>query len=163
MSKQATEKKKRSEDDRAYLVVVDETPESLVALRYGALLAKRADAELTLLMILESAPAFRQWLGVETLMQEEARQEAEAMMRRMAGEVKDYASLTAEIVLREGDKVEALKAHIAEKRHVNTLVLGAAGEGDPGPLVNHVALGAFDIPVIIVPGHLTAAEIRKLV
>ena len=144
-----------------YMVVVDETPESRTALRFASLAARAAAARLLLLMILEPATAFRQWLGVETRMQEEARQEAENVLRRMAAEAENYADFTPETLIREGDKMEELAQQIAREKNITTLVLGAGADPEgPGPLVSHIASGGFGVPVMIVPGGLKDRQLR---
>ncbi len=150
-----------------FLVVVDETPESLVALRFAGLSAARRGGRVVLLMVLEPA-TFHHWLGVGAIMKEEARAEAMSVMRRLAGEIKDFAGIAPQIVLREGSKAEELAAYIAQDGELTALVLGAGtGAEGPGPLVaalaGREAGGRFVIPVVIVPGDLTAQALRALV
>jgi nucleotide-binding universal stress UspA family protein len=61
---------------RKFLVVVDETPECQVALRFAARRARHTGGRVTLLCV-AGASDFRQWKGVEEIMREEAREDAE--------------------------------------------------------------------------------------
>ncbi|MGC1269567.1 MAG: universal stress protein, partial [Croceibacterium sp.] len=51
-----------------------------------------------------------------------------------------------------------------EHPEVAALVLGAAGEGNPGPLVTHFSTtaGALPCPLFIVPGGMSEEEIDRL-
>src|SRR5262245_56791697 len=61
---------------RVFLVIVDESPELKVALRYACVRAKKTGGRVALLYVIEPAD-FQEWVGVGELMREEARQEAE--------------------------------------------------------------------------------------
>ena len=69
-----------------FLVVVDETPELRVALRYACRRAKRTGGRIAMLYVMEP-PEPQQWSGISDLMREEARQQAEATMTIWADQV----------------------------------------------------------------------------
>ena len=151
---------------RKFLVVVDGTPESEVAIHFASLRAKHTDGVVTLLAVLEPGDASQQWLGVKNIMQEEAREEAEQLLHRLASHVNEYAGIRAELIIREGRRAEQVKALIEEDKDIAILVLAAGiGKEGPGPLVTLVAAGrdkAFNIPVTVVPGDLSEEELRAL-
>jgi len=68
--------------------------------------------------------------------------------------------------IREGDIQEELVALINEDQSICTLVLGAAtGEYGPGPLVSALVnqlSGRLRVPITVVPGSLTQAEITAI-
>ena len=136
---------------RKFLVVVDETPECEVAIQFASRRAKHTKGGVVLLAVLEPG-GFEHWLGVEKVMKEEARQEAE--------------KIVPELVIREGKKAEMIAGLIKEDPDISILVLAAGtGKEGPGPLVQMVAGGAdagFSIPVTVVPGSLTDEEIHDL-
>ncbi|MAB15200.1 universal stress protein [Parvibaculum sp.] len=151
---------------RKFLVVVDGTPESEVAIHFASLRARHTDGVVTLLAVLEPGDASQQWLGVQNIMKEEAREEAEQLLHRLASHVNEYAGIRAELIIREGRRAEQVKALIEEDKDIAILVLaaGTSKEG-PGPLVTLVAGGsdkAFNIPVTVVPGDLSEEELRAL-
>jgi len=151
---------------RKFLVVVDGTPESEVAIHFASLRAKHTDGVVTLLAVLEPGDASQQWLGVQNIMKEEAREEAEQLLHRLAAHVNEYAGIRAELIIREGRRPEQVKALIEEDKDIAILVLaaGTSKEG-PGPLVAMVAGGgdkAFNIPVTVVPGDLSEEALRAL-
>jgi len=62
---------------RKFLVIVDGTPESEVAIHFASLRALHTQGVVTLLAVLEPGDTSQQWLGVANIMREEARAEAE--------------------------------------------------------------------------------------
>lgn len=148
-----------------FLVVVDEAPETDRALYFAARRAARIGATVTLLATF--APGeFQHWFGVGDVAREEAEAEAEAELARFSARAREIAGVEAETVVREGDRAAELNALIAEDEDIALLVLAArAGPKGPGPLVASIAgekSGAFPVPIAIVPGQLSDAEIDRL-
>jgi len=165
-----TSRKRRSkgylgDQNRKFLIVVDDTAECLRALRYAARRALHTGGGVTLLTIISPAD-FQHWLGVEEVMRQEAEDAARARLERLAAEVQDYAGITPELVIREGRPDEQVIALIEEDEDIAILVLGAGtGAEGPGPLVSAFAgalAGTFPVPVTVVPGDLTDEEIEAL-
>jgi nucleotide-binding universal stress UspA family protein len=98
-------------------------------------------------------------------MRAEAREEAEAVMAKVAQKVRETIGIDPEIVIREGNAAEEINAAIEEDRDIAILVLaaGSAKEG-PGPLVASLAgrTAAFPIPVTVLPDTLSDDEIDAL-
>jgi nucleotide-binding universal stress UspA family protein len=150
---------------RKFLVVVDDTPECRVALRYASRRALHTGGGVTLLMVISPAD-FQHWLGVEQVMREEAEEEARKVLERFAGEVQEAAGITPELVIRHGQKSQEIISLIEEDDAISILVLGAGTEAEgPGPLVSMfagAASGTFPVPITIVPGDLAEEEIEAL-
>ena len=143
-------------------MVVDSTPECLVALRYAARRAKSTRGRVAMLYVIEPGE-FEHWVSVRDVMRQEARAEAEERLLHLAAEVHDYAGITPEFVIREGKTHEEVLGLIGEDREIRALVLGASAGGDgPGPLVtelvSHRSAG-LHVPIVVVPGVMTEAEI----
>ncbi len=151
---------------RKFLVVADGTPESEVAIHFASLRARHTNGVVTLLAVIEPGESQQQWLGVQNIMREEARAEAESVLHKLAAHVNEYAGIMPEFVIREGRLAEEVRRFIIEDREVAILVLAAGtGKEGPGPLVSLVAAAsdkAFPIPVTVVPGSLTEEAIREL-
>jgi nucleotide-binding universal stress UspA family protein len=148
---------------RKFLVVIDKTPECRVAIRFATRRAQHTGGRVTLLCVAPQGD-FQQWRGVEQIMREEARQEAEAQIYMAAKVVNDLAGILPEFVIRHGHATECLWDLIRSDRDISILVLaaGTAKEG-PGPLVSMFAgPGQHPIPVTIVPGGLSDEEIDAL-
>ena len=151
---------------RKFLVVVDDTPECRVALRYACGRAGSTEGQVALLRVIEPGD-FQHWLSVEERMREEAREEAERLLQGLAAEISERVHIMPELVVREGTAFEEVLAQIDEDPQMRVLVLGAAtGPEGPGPLVSALAgrmPGSMPIPVTVVPGSLTDEQIDELV
>lgn len=150
---------------RKFLVIVDQTPECRVALRFAARRAQHTGGIVTLLYVVPPAD-FQQWAGVERVMREESYQEAERALFEAAKTVNEIVGATPELVTREGRALDEVCALLKEDRAIAILVLaaGTAKEG-PGPLVSSIAgpaAGAYPLPVTVVPGSLTDEQIDAL-
>lgn len=151
---------------RKFLVVVDDTPECRVALRYACGRAGSTEGQVALLRVIEPGD-FQHWLSVEERMREEAREDAERLLQGLAAEISQRVHIMPELVVREGAAFEEVLAQIDEDPQMRVLVLGAAtGPEGPGPLVSALAgrmPGNMPIPVTVVPGSLTDEQIDELV
>lgn len=149
---------------RIYLVVVDETREAEVALRFAARRAAKTGGAVQILALVPPSE-FVQWGGVQATMEEEARQRAEALVMGAAGALVSEAGIRPSITVRQGDPVHVVRKMLEESPDVAALVLGAAAAGPPGPLVAHFAgveAGRLPCPVMIIPGSLDKEAIDRL-
>lgn len=150
---------------RKWLVVIDDTPECRLAARFAARRAARTGGSVTLLRVLQPVD-FQHWAAVGDLMRDEARQEAEALLTEIGGQIQDLVGLMPEYVIREGDTKDEILKQIEEDPAVLTLVLGAAaGTEGPGPLVSSFTgqlVGSLHIPLAIVPGNLSPEQIDEV-
>jgi nucleotide-binding universal stress UspA family protein len=150
---------------RIFLVVVDETEEMRVALRYAALRARRTGGHVALLYVIEPSD-LQQWMAVESLMREERREEAEALLQKLSGEVADLCGSLPIVHIREGRRRDELMALLDEEPSISILVLAAGtGAEGPGPLVTQLVgkmSGKMRVPVTVVPGSLSDEQIAVL-
>ena len=150
---------------RQFLVVVDDTPECRKALRFAWRRAQRTGAGVTLLRVIDPVD-FQHWLAVEERMREEAHEEAEALLKKLAVEVQQQSEILPELVVREGPIRDVVIKLIEEDHAVRILVLGAgSGSDGPGPLVSQMAgkmSGAMRVPVTVVPGNLSDDQLDLL-
>ncbi len=148
---------------RKFLIVVDETPECINAMRFAARRAQKTGGGMTMLYVIEP-DEFQHWIGVAEVMRSEAREAAEARLLQLADEMQALSGVTPEFAIREGKKAEEVLAIIEEDHNIGVLVLGA-GEGDgegPGPLVSYLVTKMghrLPVPVTVVPGGMTLERI----
>lgn len=144
---------------RKFLCVVDKTPECRVALRFAARRAQHTGGRITLFCAADQAN-FQQWRGVEAIMDSEAHDQAEKLVYDAAKIVNELVGIVSELVIMHGRKVDCLARLIKEDRDISILVLAAGTAKDgPGPLVSMFASAVQAIPVTIVPGNLSDADI----
>lgn len=149
-----------------FLVVVDNTPEMGVALRWASRRARRTGGRVGLVRVIRPAD-FQHWAAVGNLMSAEAREEAEQLLQEHAAEVFQLYGGMPILYLREGDTKTAVIELVEEEKDIRILVLAAStSRRGPGPLITHLtkkAIGQLRIPVTIVPGGLTDEQIDQLV
>ncbi len=147
-----------------FLVVVDDTAESRVALRYATRRARNVQSGVVLLRVVEPVD-FNQWAGVAEIMRQEAYEAAEALLRKLAEEVNLESGLLPEVSIREGKAKDELLRLVEEDPAIRMLVLAAAPGNEPGPLVTALAgqmAGNLSFPITIVPGNLTDDQIDRI-
>ena len=155
---------KAKHTQRIFLVVVDQSPELKVALRFACNRAKATNGRVAMLYVTE--PADSEWAAVGELMREERRQEAEARLQELAAQAQTLSGMMPMLYVREGEpRVELLKL-IDEEPSISVLVLAAdVGPKGPGPLVTALAgksMSQLHVPLTIVPGSLTEDEIDAI-
>jgi nucleotide-binding universal stress UspA family protein len=150
---------------RVFLVVVDDSEEMRVALRYASLRAKHTGGRVALLYVIEPSD-LQQWMAVETLMREERREQAEALLQKLSAEVSDLCGAVPIVHIREGRRRDELLALLEEEPSISVLVLAAGtGPEGPGPLVTQLVgkmAGRMRVPMTVVPGNLSDAQIAAL-
>ena len=147
------------------LVIVDDTAEWDRAVYYASRWAVRVGGGVVMLRIIETEDQNQQWLGVADIMRAEAQEEANAALDRASGRANGIAAITPERVIREGDPTEQILDVIDQDVDIVMLVLAAnPGPEGPGPLITLMAsaVGSFPIPVTIVSGDLSDADIDAL-
>lgn len=155
-------------DDRIkFLVIASDAPEGRLAAFFAGRRARRSNARVVLLSIIEP-PEFGHWATVAETMRAEAEEKAEGLLHEYAAEVKAQSGEDPETLIREGEIADEIRRLIDEDPSISILVLGASTKASgPGPLVASLAknpayLGSRPIPVTVVPGAMTRDELRRL-
>ncbi len=149
---------------RTYLVVIDETEEARLALRFASRRASKTGGAVHILALVEQAD-FVAWGGVQATMEAEAMQRAEELVTMAAGAIFQESGQRPNITVKAGDGVEVVKAMLEEHPEIAALVLGAAAQGAPGPLVTYFAgnnAGTLPCPVMVIPGSLDEIALDEL-
>ncbi len=148
---------------RVYLVIMDESDEAGLALRFASRRATRTGGSVHLLALVPPQP-FVAFGGVQATIEEEARARAEALVTSAAGSLLGNGGVAPVISVRQGDGVAVIRDYLTEHPEVSALVLGAETNGGPGPLVSHFAgsAGQLPCPVYIIPGGLSDEDLERL-
>jgi nucleotide-binding universal stress UspA family protein len=149
---------------RVFLVVVDDSPELTVALRFACRRAHATGGRVAMLYVTE--PVSAEWLGVGEIMREDRRTEAETRLQELAADVREMSGDMPVLHVREGEPANELLRLLEEEPGISVLVLGAdPGPKGPGPLVTALSgrlIGKLRVPVTIVPGSLSYAAIDAI-
>ncbi len=148
---------------RVYLVIIDETEEARVALRFAARRAAKTGGMVHLLALVPRQ-SFSAFGGVQATIEEEARDRAEVLANSAAGELAYESGKMPQIAVRVGEGKGVIADYLKEHPEVAALVLSAAADGAPGPLVTHFSThaGSLSCPLFVIPGGLSVEEIDRL-
>jgi nucleotide-binding universal stress UspA family protein len=149
---------------RTYLVVVDDSAEARAALRFAARRAAKTGGRVEVLGIVEPQD-FVQFGGVQNAIEEDQRLRIEGVVSGAVGEILDECGMEANIIMRQGEVVKAVRDYLTGRDEVAALVLGAAPSGNPGPLVANFTgndAGLLPCPVMIIPGSLSDERLEQL-
>lgn len=149
---------------RKFLIILDDTPEMLNAIRYAAIRASKTGGAIEMLGVI-SAEDFQPFMGVADVMRAEAREKVEAHFQIFKSRLEKREGLTPTLVIREGERIDAIIEHIRSDPEIGVLVLGAGTEKGPGPLVAALTgrrMNELHVPITIVPGGMTKEEITAV-
>src|ERR671932_1939510 len=96
------------ESQRTYLVVVDDSAEARVALRFAARRAAKTSGRIEVLGIVEPQD-FVQFGGVQAAIEEEQRLRIEGVVSSSVGEILDESGVEARIIVQQREPVKAVR------------------------------------------------------
>ena len=147
---------------RKFLILLDDTPEMLNAMRYAALRAARTGGAVEMLAVI-SPEEFQHFLGVADVMRAEAHEKVEAHFQLFKDRMEKREKITPTLVIREGDRTDMVLEHVKSDPEIGVLVLGAgADKAGPGPLVSALIgrrMSELRVPITIVPGSMKKEDI----
>ncbi|MCZ2158947.1 universal stress protein [Bartonella sp. 220] len=146
------------------LVIIDETPECRRAVAFAAQHAQNTNRTLVLLCVVDSIE-FQHFLGVNNVMRTESTQIADKILREIAHDVRKTHALKAEIIIREGEKIDEISKLINEDKEIALIVLAASAHAEgPGPLIQLIGNRgtAFSIPVTVIPSNIADENIESI-
>ncbi len=147
-----------------FLVCVDASPPSKVAVHYACRRAKNTNGRVALLHVVQPVD-FRQWSGVEEMMREEQREGAEVLLNELALDVNAWAGLMPELMVREGRIGDEILGAVDDDPSIDLLCVGSNPEEGKGKLVSWLAghlAGRLTIPLVIIPGTLSDEKIINI-
>lgn len=139
---------------RVFLVIIDETDEARVALRFASRRAIDTGGSVHILALVPKQN-FNAFGGVQATIEQEAHDRAEVIANSAAGSLLAESGRMPSIAVKTGDGQAVIREYLEEHPEVTALVLGAASNGSPGPLVNYFSnhAGSLPCPLYIIPGH----------
>ena len=147
-----------------FLVIVDDSEELGVAVRFASRRAASTKGGVVLLKIIEHNDP-QHWQSVEEIILQEARDEAQDKLKKWSKVINDLSGITPELCVKEGIASEKIIETLEEDDAVRFLVLAASSGEKPGPLVALLAgqkSGKLPIPIVIIPQDLSDEAIDDL-
>ncbi len=146
-----------------YLVIIDETEEARKALRFAMRWAEASKGSVQILAIVQPQN-FNAFGGVQATIEQEARDRAEAIATSAAGNVFTESGKMPSIAVKVGSGDRIVREYLADHPDVIALVLGAAADGPPGPLVTHFSqhTGSLPCPLVILPGGMAVEDLDRI-
>ncbi|MBP8930617.1 MAG: universal stress protein [Paracoccus sp.] len=141
---------------RKFLVVLDDSRESLNAIRYAAMRAAKTGGGVQVLSVIP-ANSIQHGFGVADVMRAEAYERIEAHFEVFAKWMRDRPGVEPELVVREGEPGAELVAQIHADPEIGVVVLAASTDSaGPGPLVTRLLreVATLPCPITIVPGDI---------
>jgi nucleotide-binding universal stress UspA family protein len=138
---------------RTYLVVVDDSAESRMALRFAARRAVKTRIGRSAAIV--PPQDFVQWGGVQAAIEEEQRLRIEASVAANVGEIVDAAGIKPMIVVEEGEPVSTVRAYIGTRSDIAawcSVPLPSGNPGTGGCQFHGADAGKLPCIVMIIPG-----------
>ena len=147
-----------------FLVIVDESKELNVAIRFAAKRAQSTKGGVILLNVIEQFDP-QQWQSIEDIILQESREKAQEKLQKWSKVINDLTDVVPELMIKEGITSEKIIETLEEDNAIRFLVLAAADADQPGPLVSLLAgqkSGKLPVPVVIIPQGLSDEVIDDL-
>ena len=147
-----------------FLVIVDDSKELNVAIRFAAMRAQSTKGGVILLNVIEQFDP-QQWQSIEDIILQEAREKSQEKLQKWSKIINDLTNIVPELIIKEGITSEKIIETLEEDNAIRFLVLAAAEADQPGPLVSLLAgqkSGKLPVPVVIIPQGLSDDVIDDL-
>jgi|TARA_B100002052_G_C15339492_1_gene357640 nucleotide-binding universal stress UspA family protein len=147
-----------------FLVIVDDSQELDVAIRFAAKRARSTKGGVVLLNVIEQFDP-QQWQSIEDIILQEAREKAQEKLQKWSKVINDLTGVVPELMVKEGVTSEKIIETLEQDDAVRFLVLAAAEADQPGPLVSLLAgqkSGKLPVPIVIIPQGLSEDVIDDL-
>ena len=147
-----------------FLVIVDDSKELGVAIRFAAKRAESTKGGVILLNVIEQFDP-QQWQSIEDIILQEAREKAQKKLQKWSIIINELTDIVPELIVKEGITSEKIVETLEEDNAIRFLVLAAAEADQPGPLVSLLAgqkSGKLPTPIVIIPQGLSDDVIDDL-
>ena len=108
-----------------FLVIVDDSKELNVAIRFAAKRAQSTKGGVILLNVIEQFDP-QQWQSIEDIILQEAREKAQEKLQKWSKVINDFANIVPELMVKEGVISEKIIETLEEDNAIRFLVLAAA-------------------------------------
>lgn len=144
-----------------FLVLLEDTQESVVAIRFAAQRAARSGASVLVLAVISPAD-IAHGLGVAELMRAEARQHIEVHYDVYAKWMRDRVQVPSELLIREGDPAAELLDLVAADTGIAIVILGLGREASPVAKRLMREASALPCALTLVPSALSTERVDAI-
>lgn len=144
-----------------FLVLLEDTKESAVALRFAARRAARAEAEVLVLAVIDAAD-IAHGIGVADVMRAEAREQIEVHYDVYAKWMRDRVKVDSQLIIREGEPAVELISIAEEDPEVGIVVIGASDEVGPVGKKLMREIGSLPCALTFVPSALSSERLEAI-
>jgi nucleotide-binding universal stress UspA family protein len=148
-----------------YLICADRSDVSKAAVRFASLMAKKRNASLAILHVVE-AVTMQSLFAVADRIKEEKRQEAWDVLQERASIAQEITGTPPALLLREGAIGDEILSTVMEDSSISLLLLAASPEASgKGKLLKWLSGKLGDqllVPIMLVPGNLTDQQIDSI-
>jgi nucleotide-binding universal stress UspA family protein len=140
---------------RTFLVVVDDSPEFPLAVRYAAQRAMAVGGEVAMLAVVEP-DMIETWGGVERALDDHAFDKARALVAQYEALIEEHTKSKPKTFFKKGETRSVLLELIDQEKEISTLVLAAhTRESGRNILIQYLTsdkgIKKLKIPLIVVP------------
>ena len=149
---------------RKFLVVLDDSRESLNAIRYAAMRAAKTGGGVQVLSVIP-ANSIQHGFGVADVMRAEAYERIEAHFEVYAKWMRMRPKVEPELVIREGDPAEQLLAYLHEDPEVGIVAMGLGSDRSAqNPVLTRLLRDAASLPcpITIVPADISKERLEAI-
>lgn len=148
-----------------YIVCVDHTDISRMALRFACIKARKRNIRLDILHVIP--PSDVQTMGaVAEKMEQEQREAAEKILQSLAEEAIELMGSPPQLSIRSGKVSDEIIAHTLDDADANMLVLGVTpGSKSGNRVISYLTSQAGEkllVPMMLVPGNLTDQQMEAV-
>jgi len=139
----------------------------MAALQYACLKAKKDGALIEILSVLDTANKGYALFSVDKVMDQENRENQEALIKEVAQKAKKWSGSTPVVNSREGIVSDEISKVLEKDDSINLVILSSSEEStSKGKITSHIveqsSIKIFT-PIIIIPNSLGEKEIKKII
>lgn len=149
---------------RKFLVLFDDTHESLNAMRFAAMRAAGSDGGVMILSVIP-ADDIQHGFGVADVMRAEAQERIEAHFEVFARWMRSRPKVEPELIIREGNPADELMNLIASDSEIGVVVVGISSDKSAAnPILNRLLREASNLPcpITVVPDNLSKERLEAI-
>ncbi|MBT4879273.1 MAG: universal stress protein [Alphaproteobacteria bacterium] len=137
------------------------------ALKYACLKAKKNNADIEILSVLDTAHKGYALFAVDKVMDQENRDNQDKLLKEVIKKAKEWSGITPVVNSREGIVIDQISEVLEHDKSISLIILASSEEStSKGKITSHIAEQSsvkIFTPIIIIPNNITDLEIKKII